>query len=53
MIKQEGPASLYRGYTFHLLAMLAWMSIMPVATDFLMEKLPLYLDPNAMPGAGA
>jgi len=53
MLTQEGPASLFRGYTFHLFAMLSWMSILPLATDFLMAKLPLYIDPSAMPGAGA
>ena len=44
MIKNEGPTSLFKGYSAHLLAILFWMSVLPMTTDFLMEKLPLYID---------
>ena len=46
MIAEEGPLSLYRGYTFHLFAMLTWLAVMPLATDYLMAKFPAYIDPN-------
>ena len=46
MIKTEGPTSLYRGYTVHLFAILFWMSVLPMTTDLLMDKLPLYIDPK-------
>ena len=48
MIKTEGSLSLFRGYSAHMLAILFWMSLLPVATNFLMTKLPLYLDPKRM-----
>lgn len=40
--------SLYKGYGVYSLAILIWMSVLPQATDFLMEKLPLYIDPKEM-----
>ena len=49
MIKQEGLMSVYKGYGVYSLAILIWMSVLPHATDFLMEKLPLYIDPKSMP----
>ena len=49
MIKQEGVMSLYKGYGVYSLAILFWMSVLPLATDFLMEKLPLYIDPKSIP----
>jgi hypothetical protein len=48
MIKTEGIRSLYRGYAANTVAMLLWMSMMPKVTDFMLEKLPLYIDPEAM-----
>ena len=46
IVKAEGLSSLYRGYSAHLLAILFWMSVLPMATDFLMEKLPVMIDPK-------
>lgn len=40
--------SLYKGYGVYSLAILIWMSVLPQATDFLMEKMPLYIDPKEM-----
>ena len=49
MIAEEGAKSLFRGYGAFTVAILFWMSVMPIATDFLMEKLPIYIDPSQMP----
>jgi hypothetical protein len=49
MLKEEGLRSFYKGYSAFTLAILIWMSAMPLATNFLMEKLPLYIDPSQMP----
>lgn len=49
MIAEEGALSLFRGYGAFSVAILFWMSVMPLATDFLMEKLPIYIDPSKMP----
>jgi hypothetical protein len=46
MVREEGPLSLFRGYGAFTVAILFWMSVMPLATNFLMEKLPLYIDPS-------
>lgn len=46
MIAEEGLKSLYKGYGAFTVAILFWMSVMPLATNFLMEKLPIYLDPS-------
>ena len=40
--------SLYKGYGVYSLAILIWMSVLPQATDYLMEKMPLYIDPKEM-----
>jgi hypothetical protein len=48
MIKQEGLLSLYKGYTANTFALVLFMSLMPKVSDFLMEKLPLYIDPERM-----
>ena len=48
MVKEEGFMSLYKGYGVYSLAILIWMSVLPQATDFLMEKMPLYIDPKEM-----
>ena len=53
MIQQEGPRSLYRGYSMHIFAIMFWMSVLPLATDFLMEKLPLMIDAGEMAAATA
>ena len=49
MIAEEGAKSLFRGYGAFTVAILFWMSVMPLATDFLMEKLPIFIDPSKMP----
>jgi hypothetical protein len=46
MIKTEGFFSLYRGYAANTLAIIIWMSLMPKVTNFIMEQLPIYLDPQ-------
>ena len=46
MIKTEGALSLFKGYWANTLAILLWMSLMPKVTNFMMEELPLYLDPQ-------
>ena len=33
--------SFYRGYLAYMAAILFWMSILPIATDFLMTRMPL------------
>ena len=30
----------------YMLAVMAWMSLLPLTTDFLMLKLPMYVDPK-------
>ena len=37
MLKEEGPASFFKGYAAHTLALMLWMSVLPLATQFLME----------------
>jgi hypothetical protein len=49
MIKEEGVLSLYKGWSVHTLGVIFWMSVLPILTDFMMEKLPLYIDPSKMP----
>ena len=49
MYTLEGPTSFFKGYTAHTVALLLWMSVLPLATKFLMEQLPLYLDASQMP----
>ena len=49
MIREEGVRSLWKGWTAHTFAVLFWMSLLPILTDFMMEKLPLYIDPKQMP----
>jgi hypothetical protein len=41
MATEEGVLSLYRGYTAYMLAIVFWMSVLPVATDFIMNRMPL------------
>ena len=48
MVREEGVKSLFKGYWANTLAILLWMSLMPKVTNFLMEKLPLYIDPERL-----
>ena len=38
IVSEEGPLSLYRGYTAYMLAIMFWMSFLPAATDFMMAN---------------
>lgn len=48
IIQEEGAKSLWKGFSAHLLTVVIFLSTLPMATDFLMEKLPLYIDPEAL-----
>lgn len=48
MIKEEGVRSLYKGFSANFLTVVIFLSALPTASDFLMEKLPLYIDPEAL-----
>jgi len=41
IIKEEGPLALYRGYFSLMFAVMILMTGMPIATDFLMSKMPI------------
>ena len=46
LVREEGVLSLYKGYLCHSLALLVWMSLLPKVSDWLMDQLPLYMDPK-------
>jgi hypothetical protein len=37
---------LYRGFNAYILAIMFWVSVLPLASNFLMQKLPLFLNPD-------
>jgi hypothetical protein len=37
---------LFRGYSAYMTAILFWMSLLPICSNYLLQKLPLYLDPS-------
>lgn len=41
MVTEEGAVSLYRGYLAYMVAITFWMSVLPIATDFMMNRMPL------------
>ena len=38
---EEGPLAFYRGYLAYILAITFWMSVLPQATEFMMQSMPL------------
>lgn len=48
MVKQEGVLSLYKGYFANTLAIMLWMTLMPKVTNFLMDALPIFINPEQM-----
>jgi hypothetical protein len=41
MIKEEGARALWRGFALHMLSVVIFLSALPTATDFLMQKMPV------------
>ena len=45
MIKEEGVRALWKGFSLHMLTVVFFLSALPTATDFLMQKVPMNADP--------
>lgn len=51
ILSEEGAKALWKGFSVHMLAVLIFLSTLPTTADFLMQKLPIYIDPEAFKAA--
>ena len=40
IVKEEGPLALYRGYSAYMVAILFWMSVLPLTSEYLLMRIP-------------